>query len=92
MTEFEFVDELPGEGRGGARNGSGPKSPLLQEFAAALREQPGRWAKWPTSISPKTARSIRSSLASGAFGSLPATEFEAASRKGVAYARWTGGR
>jgi hypothetical protein len=41
--EIEFVDELPGRTR------SDNQSAEMQEFAEALRANPGKWAMWPLS-------------------------------------------
>lgn len=53
---FEFVDELPLKG------GNGTTHPILVEFAEAIRTNPGRWAKYPIELSPRTRASVSSTI------------------------------
>jgi hypothetical protein len=80
MTEFEFVDELPPV--------PFTRRAVLDEFAAALRDRPGVWAKWPTSLTPASARTTNAAIRRGKYKHLPAHEFEATVRAGVLYARF----
>ncbi|RBO82109.1 hypothetical protein [Nocardia puris] len=77
----EFVDELPPT--------SGRRR--LAEFATELREQPGRWARWPNPIYETSAISIASKVRRGQYRAFPGGEFEAEHRDGVVYARYVGG-
>ena len=87
-TEFEFVDELPSK----SDNGRIPH-PVYVEFASALRDNPGQWAKWPRPIAYNgigtTAWRINHGV-KGAPPSLITGEFEAATRAGVLYVRFVG--
>jgi hypothetical protein len=77
---MRWVDELPPPaGRSRHRHDH-------NLIAAALREQPGRWAMLPDLPVSHTA-----SISSGVNAAYrPAGEFEAVSRNGVLYARYQG--
>ena len=91
MTAFEFVDELP---KRGARGGGQKPQRVLVDFAAALRENPGQWAKWPKPVSAVNAPSTAARINNGHPGTpsvLSTGEFEACTRDGVCYVRFVGG-
>lgn len=84
--KVEFVDELPGK--------SPTPSAAIAEFADVLREQPGRWAKYPWSdeLADKTRKS-RANDINGGHPTAPValrTGFEGAVREGVMYVRYVG--
>lgn len=86
--KFEFIDELPPrETRpNNLRRDSGA---VMDEFAAALRQRPGVWAKWPTQISAGVAGCYTANIRQGrmrAFGD----GFDAVSRNGVLYVQYIG--
>lgn len=80
--DFEFVDDLP------YTSGCKP-DPLIVEFAAALRANPGRWAKYPKDMTAKSMRSLASSITNSNKSCPPALRegFEGACRSGVLYVR-----
>lgn len=83
MTEFEFVSELPGtEGDGAVARGK-----VLKRFAAALKESPGQWAKYPLDLAAGSLASRASEIRCGRANSFRAGRFEAAARDGVLYVR-----
>lgn len=86
-TNVEFVDTLPGREVG--------RRHQLVEFAEALRQNPGKWGKYPrTHSNPKSAYSAASAINHDKFTALSGPEFEATARKeaGVVsvYVRFTG--
>ncbi|MGH8967598.1 MAG: hypothetical protein ACRDXB_20045 [Actinomycetes bacterium] len=83
MIDIEFVDELPG-GRVGPN-----RDPVAKDFAAALKDRPGAWAKWPTTLTRSSAYSYATRIHKGAIKPL-ALGFEAAVRKGQLYVRFVG--
>jgi hypothetical protein len=85
MTEkFTFVDKLPKIERG--RNG------MYEEFAAALRENSGKWALWPRTFKNKaTANSTVGNIRRGNMVNLPPDQFEARTINGAVYVRHIGG-
>lgn len=90
MTNFEFVDNIPSRGKGGRR-----VDPVLIEFAEALRDNPGRWAKYPHTPTSQagasaTAHLIRAGHPSAA-KPFRGGDFDAAVRQGVLYVRFIGG-
>jgi hypothetical protein len=94
MIQFEFVDDLPR--RSGGDNGGGrPPDPLVVEFAQALRATPGQWAKWPKSNSAyNSLRTMASAITRDVHPCPVALRggcFEAKTRGGVMYVRFTGG-
>lgn len=85
MTEIEFVDELPTDGSRQTRL----HREEMREFANALREQPGRWAKLPWETTELSSRATASRISLGkvaAFG----TGYEAVSTRGTVYVRYHG--
>lgn len=74
MTSVEFVDNLPGRTVG--------RRDELIEFAAALKDNPGRWGKYPRVHSnPKSAYSCASAINHDKFNALKGPHFEATARK-----------
>lgn len=87
MTKFEFVEELPGAEDHIGRAAS--PLPLLIEFAAALKTNPGVWAKYPIPVKMAYTVAWRINTQTDpaiAFRGDPG--FEAATRKKVLYVRW----
>lgn len=86
--KVEFVDELPGR--------SPTPSAAIAEFAEVLREQPGRWAKYPWSDElAETTRKSRANDINWGHPTAPValrTGFEATSRNGTLYVRYVGGK
>lgn len=85
MTKFEFIDELPGTESHTGRAASS----LLIEFAAALKANPGVWAKYPIPVKMTYSVGWRINTQTDcavAFRGDPG--FEAATRKRVLYVRW----
>ena len=82
----EFVDELPGSRAHGRSNVS-----ALIDFADALRANPGRWAKHPTTFgNESTARNTSSVIRRDRSATFPAKEFDAETRNGQVYVRYVG--
>lgn len=84
MSRVEFVDELPpisthGRGR--------PISPHLLEFAAALREHPGAWAKYPSELTISSARVTAHEIKTGAAPAFREGTYEATTRGSALYVR-----
>lgn len=71
----EFVDELPGSDRNAE----------LRAFAAALRSNPGRWAKYPGESSSRSAYNRAYQVRKGSLAAFRDGTFEAAVREGVLY-------
>jgi hypothetical protein len=94
MSEFEFVDDIPEERSGGSNGGRRP-DPLVVEFAQALRATPRQWAKWPKSNSAyNSLRTMASAITRDVHPCPVALRggcFEAKTRGGVMYVRFTGG-
>lgn len=83
----EWVEELPpAKSRG--------RQSRYEEFAAVLRENPQRWAKWPKVYSsPSSAHAMRSNIATGNKGAPPPMrtgKWEAEVREGLLYLRYLG--
>jgi hypothetical protein len=83
----EFVDNLPGREVG--------RRHQLVEFANELRNNPGRWGKYPrTHRNPKSAYSAASAINHDKFSALSGPDFEATARKEndvvSVYVRYTG--
>lgn len=84
MSEFQFIDEVPEVKRG--------RNQLYADFAAALRENTGKWAVWPREFKNKaTAAAAAANVQRGRLGNFPHGEFEARMVDGVVYARHIGG-
>ncbi|WP_280474805.1 hypothetical protein [Nocardia asiatica] len=81
-ADFEFVDELPPRLY---RN----RDDVMDQFAAALRERVGVWAKWPQEAFALNA-SYSTSIRKGLLKPFRGGGFEAVIRNGVLYARYTG--
>lgn len=82
----EFVDELPGGNRGVRGK--------YVEFFDALRDNAGKWAKFPDQDDKTSGykNSTRTFISQGKVsGSAPARAFEAAVRQGTLYVRYVGG-
>lgn len=77
-AEPEFVDALPEQQRRKYRG-------KYAEFADTLRENPGRWAKYPTQTKTTVYQLRKSRL-----GSFPGDEFEFESRNGEIFLRYVG--
>lgn len=82
MTVFEFVDELP------AKEVRHRPEGLLEEFAAALKAQPGRWAKWPIELANVNGQT--SDIKNGYLKPFRGASFDARSRNGTLYVRCLG--
>lgn len=91
MTALAFLKELPAA----ARLRTTATSHEVQEFADALRANPGRWAAYPWSgeLTPKSRRSRACDINAGRVTAPRAMRcgFEAAVRDGVLYIRYVGG-
>lgn len=59
------------------------------EFAKKLRAYPGRWAIYPMASSKESARAAASRISRGRIAAF-AEGFEAVTRRGVVYVRYTG--
>ena len=85
---IEFFDDLP------VRNGRAMEG-IQSEFAQALRDQPGRWAKYPEqdgrSPGSLSAAAYRISKGSHLAPKNFRSGFEAVVRRGVLYVRFVGG-
>lgn len=80
----DFVDELP-PATGKANNRD------LKEFAAELRANPGRWAKYPRPLATLSSASMTGSLIrNGRMASFSDGPFEAEARLGRLYVRYPG--
>ncbi|MCZ2111311.1 MAG: hypothetical protein LC118_17370 [Dehalococcoidia bacterium] len=92
MTEFAFVDELPGRPFQAVRSPwrrPRPEAKLLLEFAAALRDRPMTWAMWPREITTATATATTARVRDGFYRQLmPTHGFESVYREGVLYVRF----
>lgn len=82
---IEWEDNLPPSRRGKSRD------PVIAQFAQALREQPGRWARYPNNDqrSKKYLQSLASHITSHS-GAIPVElkhGFEGAFREGVLFVR-----
>lgn len=82
--KIEFIQELPL-----AATSRGPE-PKHLAFAKALKENPGMWAEYPAEVSNTTARSYASKINAGNWPMFR-HGYEAATRKGTLYVRYTGG-
>ncbi|MFE3059087.1 hypothetical protein [Nocardia sp. NPDC059239] len=80
----QFVSEIP------PRRGHYGKHDVSVQFAQALRSNPGQWAVWPGSLSPKSVYAIASRINRGQNKAFPVGEYEAAGREGVVYVRYIG--
>ncbi|MBF6358135.1 hypothetical protein IU449_26930 [Nocardia higoensis] len=61
-------------------------------FAAALRERPGEWAKWPVPIKDTTARGYASQIRGGMIAAFRGGQFDAVFRDGQLFVCYTGGQ
>ena len=75
----QFVDELPVQQPRRKYRGK------YAEFADALRENPGRWAKYPSQTKTTVYQLRKSRL-----GSFPGDEFEFENRNGEIFLRYVG--
>ena len=75
----EFVEELPEQQPRKRYRGK------YADFADALRENPGRWAKYPSQAKTTVYQLRKSRL-----GSFPGDEFEFETRNGEIYLRYVG--
>jgi hypothetical protein len=75
MSNIEFLDSLPTLVRAGSARKPDPE---VVEFLAAVKQNEGKWAKWPL---PRKTKPI---LPEGYEG------FEVASREGVFYVSYQG--
>lgn len=80
--EFEFVAQLPPKAVRRFPDG------LLDRFAAALRERPGQWAKWP--VAGPCHGGYSSDIKRGWLKPFRRSEFDAITRNGVLYVRYIG--
>ena len=87
MSEFEFLDELPGGNSRKGRRGS----EVLRGFAAALRANPGKWAKYRYELSAGGARGLNGNIRRGASAAFRDGNYESRTVAGVAYVRYRGG-
>lgn len=85
--EFEFVEELP------EKNGQGT-SQVLFEFASALKDNPGKWAKWPIEYKDSKSHALSNAQSRVKRGRMaafqPAGAFDAKVRDKELYARYVG--
>lgn len=82
--EFEFVDALP------AKEIRRTNGFLMDEFAVALRQRPGAWAKWPEDLGTSQAGTYTTNIRNGHLKAFRGGGFEALSRNGVLYVRYIG--
>jgi hypothetical protein len=92
MMTVEFVQAPPS--KGGSR-APYVADPAMQQFAKALRANPGRWAKWPRKLTPIQARSVSHRLNAGRKPGTPLIflpdregSFQGTARNGQVYARF----
>lgn len=92
MTDFDFVDELPGGPYRAVRSPNRnlrPETKLLFDFAQALRQRPMTWGKWPRIITSNTAASTCRRVRDGFYRQvLPNEGFESTVRDGELYVRF----
>lgn len=93
MSQFQFVDELPGAPYRPVRSPNRfikPSAQLLIDFADALRAHPMTWAVWPRPLAtPNTAGVTSKRIREGFYRAVrPGGGFEAAYREGVVYVRF----
>ena len=81
--KLEFVDAT--DDWDGSRS-----NPLYGAIAESLRENPGRWAKWPESIDAKRGAQLVGHINSGRVAAMK-EGFRASCRAGVLYVRFIGG-
>jgi hypothetical protein len=82
VADFEFVDELPSI----AKRTDWRKS-RIEQFAEALRRNPGKWAKYPMKVSVATARSRAAQINHCGYSAFEHGSYEGAVRAGVLYVR-----
>lgn len=81
---IDFVDELPpSEGSWDSLHRK-----KVQEFAAALKRRPGRWAVYPWVPTDTAGRALASRISRGKIATF-ADGFQAVSRRGTVYIRYT---
>ena len=80
--KFEFVDKLPEIGGTGQ-----DRYRVLVEFAAALLENPGQWAKYPTDIAKSSVYVRAGQINRGLISAFKGGKFEACVRQYVLYVR-----
>jgi hypothetical protein len=76
----EFVEELPEQEPRRKYRGK------YADFADTLRQNPGRWARYPAGKTKTTVYQLRKSR----LGSFPGDEFEFESRNGQIFLRYVG--
>jgi hypothetical protein len=82
---IEFVDAPPG------RSPDPERKAVERRFAAALKDHPSKWAKYPLPIpSGLAARALATRIRHGRQSSF-GQGFEAAQRAGEVFVRWMGG-
>lgn len=77
--EVEFRDDLTTDGR---------TSTVASEFAAVLRNNPGRWGKWPVEQSRLQAYRRTDNIKKGQYPALPLTEFDVCTADGATWVRY----
>lgn len=83
----EFVDELP---EGGRRQWDAARRRVVRDFAAALKANPDRWAKYPIPApSNNAARAMASRITNGRIAAF-ADGFQAVGRGDTTYVRYIG--
>ena len=83
----EFVDELPPDDRR-KPGGINARTKRLRRFAAELKANPGKWAKYPEPLASHRSTQTRASqIRTGGGATFPRGEFEAAARGDVLYVR-----
>ncbi len=85
MTEFKFIEGDPPSIQGHSK---------LAAFAEALRANPGKWAEYPTAVTPAVGRNYSAEInkaSQKAPKSFQGGGFEATAPKGVLYVRFIGG-
>ena len=90
-TQYDFVDELPGEPyvlRRRSPHHKLKRNAFVEDYAEALRQRPMTWAKWPTPLSPASAQTTRSRVRDGFYRALrPGGGFEVVIRDDILYTR-----
>lgn len=86
--DVEFRDHVPESTRGGRG-----RPPRYQEFADALRQQPGRWGRLvPSNPNPTAAakRMLAHHIRQGTYRALPPEEFTARTYQGEVWVCYIG--
>lgn len=79
--EFEFFDELP------RKQAQHLPAGMVDAFAAALKERPGVWGRWPGA---RTPTGYTSAIRDGRLTPFPEGQFETHTRNGLLYVRYLG--